>query len=398
MKILVINVVYEYGSTGVIVKNLCDYYKEAGNDVFVISGRGKRHSGKDYPVYKLTSELESKFFHFLSLFSGNLYGGMPFSTKKIIKKIKAINPDVVHLHCINGFFVNLYKLLSFLKEAKIKTILTNHAEFMMTANCGYTLSCEKWKNFECKSCDRVCEFAGKFALNKTHKYYLKLKESLENFSTLKVTCVSPWLTSRIKSSPLYSDVPVNTILNPVCVNESNNINPFVDALNRTKKAKVALFICTQLDNMEKGFTKFRSLAKEMIDSDYLFILVGSNYNFGKDENNIICFGPKTNSELSSYYKYADVTLLLSMRETFSMVAAESQCNGCPVVGYLSGGPETICLPDYSRFVDYGNNEAIREILLAQSFSFNSDERKRISELATEKFNLRNIGDQFLKLW
>ena len=53
------------------------------------------------------------------------------------------------------------------------------------------------------------------------------------------------------------------------------------------------------------------------------------------------------SELAAFYSLADVTLLTSEKETFSMVCAESLCCGTPVVGFQAGAPEGISLPAVS---------------------------------------------------
>ena len=398
MKILLINVVYGHGSTGVIVKNLYEFYKNRGDDVYALFGRGK-NTYNDDNIFKCSSEFESKVCHFISLFNGNLYGGMHFSTKKIIKKIKQIQPDVVHLHCINGFFVNLYDLLTFLKKEKIKTVLTNHAEFMLSANCGYTLSCEKWKTDECKNCKRVSEFVGKYSLNKTNKYYLKLKESLKDFNNLSITCVSPWLEDKFKCSNLYRGKCISTILNPVCLKTSGALtNPYSIALKNKGKKKVALFICTQLDNPEKGFGHFLELAKTMKESDYLFALVGANSPEIVESENIISFGKIDNSMLSSFYKFADLTLLLSKCETFSMVVAESLCCGTPVVGFFSGGPETIAIPKYSYFFRNGDLKSLSIFLQGNNLSNSSKTRQELSTIAIKKYSLETIGNQFLEVY
>jgi glycosyltransferase involved in cell wall biosynthesis len=64
-------------------------------------------------------------------------------------------------------------------------------------------------------------------------------------------------------------------------------------------------------------------------------------------------------QLAAWYRAADVTVITSRRETFSMVCAESLCCGIPVVGFAAGGPETIALPAYSQFVEQGDAEGLR---------------------------------------
>ena len=107
MKILLINVLYGIGSTGKIVESLFNEYKKHGNDVRCIYGR--RTTKKSKCIVKRTFEIESKIHHLISKISGNIYGGMPLSTSRILRYIKKYNPDIVHLHCLNGYFVNIYK-------------------------------------------------------------------------------------------------------------------------------------------------------------------------------------------------------------------------------------------------------------------------------------------------
>lgn len=68
---------------------------------------------------------------------------------------------------------------------------------------------------------------------------------------------------------------------------------------------------------------------------------------------------KSREELASLYSVANVTLMLSKRETYSMVTAESLCCGTPVVGFLAGGPESIAIEKFSAFVEYGDLKAIK---------------------------------------
>ena len=131
MKVLQVNCVYNTGSTGKIMYDIHTELLNNGHESVICYGRGaKTH---DANVYKTCGELYSKFNNLLSRFTGIMYGGCFFSTNKLISVIKKEKPDIVHIHCINNHFVNIYRLVTFLKKSGIKTVLTLHAEFMHIA-------------------------------------------------------------------------------------------------------------------------------------------------------------------------------------------------------------------------------------------------------------------------
>ena len=112
MKVMQINCVYNTGSTGKIVHDIHTELKKRGIDSIVCYGRGKNITEAD--VYKTSSEFLAKFNNVKSRFTGMPYNGSFFATNKLFKIIKKEKPDVVHLHCINGYFVNIYRLINFL--------------------------------------------------------------------------------------------------------------------------------------------------------------------------------------------------------------------------------------------------------------------------------------------
>lgn len=95
-----------------------------------------------------------------------------------------------------------------------------------------------------------------------------------------------------------------------------------------------------------------------------FFIVASTYSdIDKLPSNVLFWG-RTNGqkELAELYNRADVTVLTSRRETFSMVTAESLCCGTPIVGFKAGGPESIAIPTYSEFVDQGDLDALCRVV------------------------------------
>ena len=377
MKYLLINGVKSKGSTGNIVTSLFNTYKELGYDTYLIYGRGPKSN--DDNVYKPTKELESKIHHLLSLFTGNMYGGMHISTRRIINRIKSINPDVIHLHCLNGYFVNIYRLISWLKKQQYKVILTHHADFMLSANCGYTEECDNWKTCECKNCKHVKSFNGKFSLNKTHSFYKKMYKAFKDYpkDKLVLTGVSPWLSSRIKESPIYNGYRVETVVNPVD-------DYFLEELEIKKNDNQILYVTPDFYDQTKSGHYLIDIANKL--TDYHFILVNAKEQLIDVPNNIEVIYHPSKEKLRELYHSSICTLILSKRETFSMVALESVACKTPVLGFNNGGTES-WLGD-EGFVAYGDIDKLVEKIknLDRNIIFNKIVPNRI-----------DIAKQYLKL-
>ena len=100
---------------------------------------------------------------------------------------------------------------------------------------------------------------------------------------------------------------------------------------------------------------------EMMKGENVKFIVAGKYREGLNvPDNVILLGQiKDQTTLAKYYSMADVTVLTSKKETFSMVTAESLCCGTPVIGFKAGAPEQIAIPEYSKFVDYGKLNDLR---------------------------------------
>lgn len=363
MKILQVNCVYKKGSTGKITYDIHSELLKQGIESVVCYGRGEKIN--EPHVYKTCGEVYSKINHLLSESTGVMYGGCFFSTNKLIKIIKKEKPDVVHLQCINGYFVNIYRLVSWLKKHDIKTVLTLHAEFMYTANCGHALDCDKWQT-GCGHCPRLKQETKSFFIDGTHKSWMKMKKAFDGFNdNLVVTSVSPWLMERAKLSPILNDKKHEVVLNGV----NTDVFHFYDTAELRSQMGLTgvkvIFHATPSfdDNIKslKGGYYVLKLAEKMLDENVKFAVAGNHPEGLKVPPNVILLGKVSDQELlAKYYSMADVTLLTSKKETFSMVTAESLCCGTPVVGFKAGAPEQIAIPEYSSFVDFGNIDLLRE--------------------------------------
>lgn len=392
MKILVVNVVAYKGSTGNITSTLVKEYRALGHEVFYIYGRGEKIDEPN--TYKCCYELESKIHHFFANFNDNIYGGMPLSTLKLKRYINKLNPDVIHLHCLNGYFVNIYALFKFLKKKpNIKVVLTNHAEFMYTANCGYTKDCDKYLTL-CHHCPYIKSNNGNFSLDRSKKYFNKLNKALSNMPNLVTTGVSPWLTNNISKSLILKKYPSFTVLNGVDLTEIDisDKDPFKHFRNQYKH--ILLTILANFNDPNKGGHNLFKLSKTL-DKNYLLVVVGNpplNLK-NSDYPNIVFIGNVDHKDLYNCYAHADITLLFSYKETFSMVVAESLLAGTPVIGFVSGGPESIAIKEYTTFVKYGDIDALKEAITKQK----PINKEKCIELAKKKYDSKESAKEYIRI-
>ena len=396
MKIMQINCVYNKGSTGKIMGDIHSVLLENGIEGVICYGRGEKTTDKN--VYKTCSELYSKANNLLSRFTGLMYGGLFFSTSKLISIIKKEKPEVVHLHCINGYFVNIYRLISYLKKSGIKTVLTLHAELMHTANCGYALDCDKWKS-GCGNCPRLREETKSYLIDGTHRSWTKMKKAFDGFENLTVVSVSPWLMERAKQSPILADKNHTVVLNGL----DTSVFHTYDTTELKKKHGIenekVIFHATSAFNDSpnhiKGGYYIIELAKIM--KDVKFIIAGDHSSDIVVPDNVILLGRVSNQEeLAKYYSLADLTVIASKKETFSMIVAESMSCGTPAIGFMAGGPETIAIKEYSAFSPYGDVQALYENAIEfLNTEFNSEE---ISKKAHSAYSKAQMAGEYLRLY
>ena len=360
MKVLQVNCVYNKGSTGKIMYDIHKELLANGIESVICYGRGEKTS--DAGVYKTCGELYSKFNNLLTRFTGIMYGGCLFSTNKLISIIKKEKPDVVHLHCLNGYFVNIYRLVSWLNKNKIKTVLTLHAEFMHTGNCGHALECEKWKT-GCGSCPRLKKETKSLLVDGTHRSWVKMKKAFEGFENLTVTSVSPWLMERAKQSPILKDFNHVVVTNGLDTKVFHPYDTSEIKKNLGLTSEKVVFHATPFFSDDKNHFKggyyIVKLAETISNKDVRVVVAGDYEEGISVPKNLTLLGKVSDQrKLAELYSLADVTVIASKKETFSMIIAESLSCGTPTVGFFAGGPETIAIPEYCEFVEYGDLDAL----------------------------------------
>lgn len=361
-RILLIDVACKFSSTGKIVYDLFHYLKKEGREAAICYGRGELI--KEDGIFKFGLDWETRIHAGLARLTG--YNGCfsPFSTKRLIRYIENFKPDVIHIHELHAYFVNIKPLINYIKKRNIKVVSTFHCEYMYTGKCGYAYTCDKYRRI-CGKCPAVHEYPKSLFFDKTKQMFLMKKRLFEDLD-MRIVTPSQWLADRVKTSFL-KDKPIRVIHNGIDTDIFHPVDTskLREELGLSPKNKVVISVAPNIMEPRKGGQWILKLAEMEKNPDTRFILVGNSSEKIEKYKNIIDIGViKNQTVLANYYSLANVFVLCSEKETFSMTCAEALCCGTPVVGFKCGAPETVFTEPYAKFVEYGDIEQLREILSA----------------------------------
>lgn len=219
---------------------------------------------------------------------------------------------------------------------------------------------------------------------------------------LIVTSVSPWLRNRAIESSILGDKKHTFIANGI---DTTNIfkktsYEWIKEKYSLKDEKVILHVTSNLDftrDSFKGGWYILELSKRFIKEDIKIIIVGARETYDLPENIISVGRINCKEDLASFYSLADICLLTSKRETFSMVTAESLSCGTPVVGFKAGAPEQIALNKYSSFVEYGNLDSLE--LEIRKWMYKKQELSvTIQEQAQKEYSRESMVERYLGVY
>lgn len=391
MKILQVNNVYAEKSTGKLTEMLHNGLLEAGHESVVVYGRGK--TSQDQNIIRLCPEWYAKLNALVSRITGIPHGGCFFSTMRLKRIILAEKPDVVHLQCINEHFVNIYELVRWLKENGIKTVSSQHGEFMYTANCGYAYECNQWKH-GCQQCPNQRKAVKSWFFDRTAESWRMMRDAFSGFQEkCIISPVSPWSEERAAQADIMKAFSFRTVYNGVNTRDVFHWSP-----NFEKKNMVLnVTFCFSLDKAHiKGGWYILQLAKRM--PDVTFVVAGKAEEVPDCPRNLVLLGEvRDQNQLADLYRQASLTLMVSRRETFSMPCAESLCCGTPVVGFKAGAPEQISLPEYSEFVEHGDLDGL-ERAVRQWLERKDLDSMAIAKAANDAYSAETMVQHFVEIY
>jgi glycosyltransferase involved in cell wall biosynthesis len=313
-------------------------------------------------------------------------------------KLKEYNEaDIIHLHWINGGFVNI-KLLSKIKKPIIWTM---RDMWPMTGGCHYSLNCEKYKT-GCGKCEQL-RSKNKYDLSKIIFNRKKRYISKEN---INLVGISRWLSEEASKSKLFKNFDIRTISNNINEKEFYQIDKNIakEILNLKTNKKIILTGAKNLNDFYKGFHKFLNAIEKLNEKEYYICFFGkidSKFieNIGFDYTN---FGILNDSiSLRLLYSASDVFVATSLQEAFGKTIAEAMSCGTPVVCFNANGPKDIVDHKENGYLatPYSSSDLVEGIKWVLE---DENRRLKLSSNAREKvlnnYTLNKVASQYIKLY
>lgn len=390
MRVLQINTVCGNGSVGRITVDISHALEKTGDECLIAYGRRTAPQGVD--AWRFGTNLDMGIHVLHTFFRGEHGFASKKQTKRLIEKIQEYAPDVVHLHNIHGFYLDVEQLFGYLRQAGKPVVWTLHDCWAFTGHCAYFdyAGCEKWKT-QCEGCPLY---------RSAYPYALFHDNSEDNFNRKKrllsacripgLTLVTPskWLAGLVKESYL-KDYPIRVINNGI---DLNQFRPDVEGAGCVDRDRLGLgnkFIILGVANMweeRKGYPCFVKLA-EQLGEGFQVILLGLDKKRLRGLPKNILGLPRTDSvrELACFYAMADVYVNATLEDNFPTTNLEALACGTPVITFATGGSVESVDGTCGRIVPKGDLEGLERAVLGIKENPVSREACRKKALQYDKY-------------
>lgn len=338
MKVMFINSVVDYGSTGKIVRDLSDELKHQGHTVSMVYGRKSVKDETD--TFSLVSPAQTAVHVAMTRLFGRhgLYSTK--STKRLIAHIKEFQPDTIHLHNLHGYYLNVPYLLNYLATTDIKLLWTLHDAWLMSGNGAYFdfNGIQSWYQ-EGVICNTTKDYPEAKLLSMQKSNIRWKRKALLQQRNLSFITPSQWLKDLIATSYLKS-IPCYVVPNGI---DTDLFKPSIDdSLSKQYESKKLLLGLANIWEPRKGLKDFTEL-NQLISDEYQIVLIGLTPQQIEDLPEGIIGLERTSSaeELAAYYSLAHAFINPTYEDNYPTTNLESlACKG-RVIAYDTGGNKEV---------------------------------------------------------
>ncbi len=363
MKILQVNTVIKGGSVGRIMGDLYEVIEKSGNEALV--GVGRAPMPEAYKGILIGNKSDFYQHVLMNFFKGESGFGSVQTTRKFLAWIGEQKPDLIHLHNIHGFYLQVELLFEYIKKHHIPVVWTLHDCWSFTGHCAYYdfAACTKWQT-GCENCVQHAKVYP-YALFKDNSVasYARKRKAFCGVENLTLVTPSRWLSEQLSHSFLR-EYPVKVIYNGIDLqifSPGESVDRKTEGGHKTEgrrkieaRRKTVLGVAN-IWEFRKGLNTFERLCEDLGD-DYIVKMIGVSKKQKKQlEKNhpgkMIAIERTQNiEELAEAYRSADVYVNATLEDNFPTTNIEALACGTPVVTYATGGSGEAVTPESGEVV------------------------------------------------
>jgi putative colanic acid biosynthesis glycosyltransferase len=398
MKILMVNTEFSRGGAAQVAKILHEALNATpGFQSLFVYGRGPK-------VYenalRFAWQPEVYLHAFLTRALGLQGYGSWFSTRRLKQVILQWNPNIIHLHNLHGYYINL-DIIKALADINIPIVWTLHDGWPLTGRCSYWLECSRWKT-GCGYCPDLSRYpktyldTSAFMWKKKHKYFAQRWDPV-------IVCPSQWLANQVKTSYL-GNYRVEVIPHGINTEVFRPRNKAIarNQLGIPDAKKVILFVAADLGDERKGAKYLFEALQYINTADWMVITVGKKADVKKGiaVNSIKHLGYVSAETLPEVYSAADILCVPSLDEVFGLVVTESMACGTPIVGFKVGGIAEQVTEDCGILVAPRDVKALKQAIesLLQNNELREEMGRNCRVRAETYYSVKRFVDRHLKLY
>ena len=350
-------------STGRIATDICEVLTELGHKALLCYSRG--YPPQNVPSYRIGNPVDRYLHAGLARLTDRAGFYSRGATRKLVRQLALYKPDVVHLHNLHGYYVDIRTLFAWLSRAGIPVVWTLHDCWAYTGHCAYyTMArCSRWRE-GCGNCPQKSAYPTSLLMDQSRRNWLQKRRAAESLPNLTLVTPSLWLGAEVRRSHLGKR-PICVIPNGLDLTQFRPCDEpalLADLVARQGLADLGdrkmLLSVASVWEPRKGLRDLMELSRHLREDMRIVVLGLSPAECDTLPDTMVGL-PRTQNlrELRALYTAADVCLSLSHEETQGMTLLEALACGTQVLCYdATALPETVT-PEVGEVVPEGDLRA-----------------------------------------
>lgn len=394
-RILLINAVCGTGSTGRIVADLWKTLKNKGCEAKVAFGIGEGLLVDKQDQFKFNNKWGYYLHNAISRITdrAGFYSNIP--TLRLLRFMDQYKPDLIHLHNLHGYYVNIRLLFDYIKQHDIPVVWTLHDCWAFTGHCTHFdfVGCDRWHT-KCFDCPQKKEYPQSLVLEQSARNFRQKKELFTSLNKISIVTPSKWLADCVKQSFL-SKYDITTIPNGIDLEVFRPVKSDIkNRLNIPEDKKIVLAVAN-VWNEKKGFSDVIRLSQLLPENAYQIVMVGlTEAQISSLPKNIIGIKRTKNiNELVELYSAAFMFFNPTYEDNFPTTNIEALACGTPVITYMTGGSLEAIDEKTGFAVGKGDLSKVLNIITNPNIDGNACRQRSES-----RFNKSEMYFQYLKIY